>query len=39
VRLFNASRFAMAEEDTSTLPGSLAQVKGDADYENKSLSP
>ncbi len=34
VRLFEASRFAMAEDETADLPRGLDEVKGEPDYEN-----
>jgi hypothetical protein len=38
VHLFRASRFALTEEDSSGLPTSLDQVKGEADYENPQMA-
>jgi hypothetical protein len=38
VCLFRASRFALSEEDSSALPRSLDQVKGEADYENPLMA-
>ena len=34
VRLFEASRFAMAEDEGADLPGDLGEVMGESDYEN-----
>ena len=34
VRLFDASRFAMVENDTAELPQDLGEITGNADYEN-----
>lgn len=34
VRLFEASRFSMIEEDTAELPESIDEVSGQADYED-----
>ena len=34
VRLFDASRFTMAEDDEADLPGGLDEVMGEPDYEN-----
>ena len=34
VRLFEASRFSMVEDDTAGLPGSVDEVSGLRDYEN-----
>ena len=34
VRLFEASRFSMVEEDTVDLPGSIDDVSGQSDYED-----
>lgn len=34
VRLFEASRFSMVEDDTAGLPGSVDEVSGQPDYEN-----
>lgn len=38
VKLFRASRFAMAEEDSSALPRNLDEVKGLADHENSQMA-
>ena len=34
VRLFEASRFSMVQDDTADLPGSIDDVSGQPDYEN-----
>ena len=34
VRLFDASRFSMVEDDTAGLPSGIDEVSGEADYEN-----
>lgn len=34
VRLFEASRFSMVEDDTADFPGSVDEVSGQSDYEN-----
>lgn len=39
VRLFNASRFSMAEVDLADAPEDLAEVMGRADYENPLQGP
>jgi hypothetical protein len=39
VRLFEASRFSMAEDKAADLPGNLDEVKGEPDYENPVQAP